>query len=396
MCDVIIQNPVINSQEKIHPQALVENLRDTAKPGEVEPELQLFADFNGITDFDKKVDFYHHEGHWSNRMILGDSLLVSALRGPRDRRSSSRGPGLESPGCSKWPRMPTLLRDPSSVQHLGRVSSRREFLSTLGGAALAAGGLRRGAPARGSLGPLGVQLYTLRREMQRDFEGTLARVAEIGYREVEFAGYFDRAPEQVRAALDRTGLVGPGAHVPVELLSEGWARALDAAHVIGHEWLIVAWIPQELRRTLDDWRRLAERFNRAGEEAARAGLRFAIHNHTYEFDRIGDRLPYDELLEACDPRVVDFEMDLFWIAKGGGDPVAYFARYPGRFPMVHVKDMDARQQMVDVGAGVIDWRRIFADRRQAGIRHYFVEHDEPPDPLASVRASYAYLSRLSV
>lgn len=279
---------------------------------------------------------------------------------------------------------------------------RREMLRLLGGAvgagplmAAAAGGSP--ADARSAfLGPLGVQLYTLRGEMRRDFDGTLARVAEIGYREVEFAGYFGRAPLQVRTVLDRAGLRAPGTHLGFELLEDDWGRTLDDARVMGHEWVLAAWIPEERRRTLDDWRRIAELFNRAGERARRVGLRFAYHNHTYEFDRIEGRLPYDVLLDSCDPRAVEFEMDLFWLIKGGGEPLAYFAQHPGRFPLVHVKDMDAQQRMVDVGAGVIDWRRIFARRRQAGIRHIFVEHDEPPDPWASVRASYEYLSRLSI
>jgi sugar phosphate isomerase/epimerase len=105
-------------------------------------------------------------------------------------------------------------------------------------------------------------------------------------------------------------------------------------------------------------------------------------------------VPYDILLESTDPSVVEFELDLYWITDGGGDPLAYFARWPGRFPLVHIKDKAADGRMVDVGAGRIDWKAILHRRKEAGIRHYFVEHDDPPDPFASVAASFDYLNRL--
>ena len=142
----------------------------------------------------------------------------------------------------------------------------------------------------------------------------------------------------------------------------------------------------------------ADLFNRAGQKASAAGVRFAYHNHAFEFARLDGRKPYDVLLERCEPRYVAFEMDLYWITQGGQDPLAYFARWPGRFPMVHVKDSTGPpdHRMVDVGAGSIPWKAVFARREQAGIRHYFIEHDAPPDPLASVRRSYEYLRRLEV
>lgn len=274
--------------------------------------------------------------------------------------------------------------------------TRREFTRVMTGAVagLVLPGAAAAAARRAPLERLGVQLYTVRRAMAQDLPGTLARVAEIGYAEVEFAGYFDHAPGAVRAALDAAGLAAPAAHVPFETLGNRWSDVLDAALEVGHRYVVVAWIPQEARRTLDAYRRLAEMFNRAGEAAREAGLAFAYHNHTYEFDRLEGQVPYDVLLAETDAALVRLEMDLFWIVQGGGDPLACFARYPGRFPMVHVKDRTADGQMVDVGQGVIDFRSIFARRGQAGIRHYFVEHDEPPDPFGSIRASYDYLRRL--
>jgi sugar phosphate isomerase/epimerase len=142
--------------------------------------------------------------------------------------------------------------------------------------------------------------------------------------------------------------------------------------------------------------------NQAGTACQAAGLQFAYHNHDFEFVPIDGRVPYDILLENTDARLVKLELDLFWITFAGGDPLAQFARSPGRFPLVHVKDMtpkptlDASPErvMVDVGKGSIDWKRIFAQSRAGGIQHYFVEHDQPSDPLASARASYDFLHQL--
>ncbi len=242
---------------------------------------------------------------------------------------------------------------------------------------------------------IGLQLYTVRGEMERGVDATLARVAEVGYQEVEFAEYFGHEPKAVRAALDVVGLSAPSAHVPFESLGDPWRKALDDAQVVGHRYLVVPWIPED-RRSLDGYRRVAELFNRSGEEARKAGVQFGYHNHNFEFPLVEGHVPYDVLLEATDPQLVQFELDLYWITAAGSDPLAYFARYPGRFAMVHVKDMDGTPQhgMKDVGSGVIDFKGIFARRQQAGIRHFFVEHDNPASPFDSIRASFDYLRHL--
>lgn len=271
---------------------------------------------------------------------------------------------------------------------------KRRHLLTLAGAAFVTAAARRLVGAAGdALTRTGLQLYTVRSILARDFQGTLERVAEIGYSEVEFAGYFDRSPAEVRAALQATGLSAPAAHVPIEALRQNWAQTLDVAATVGHRYLVVPWIPAE-DRTLSGYQAVADLFNRAGRAAREAGVHFAYHNHDFEFATVGGRVAYDVLLAETDPAVVEFEMDLFWVTKGGADPLAYFERFPGRFPLVHVKDMDAAGQMVDVGQGAIDFKRIFAARQQAGIRHYFVEHDNPPSPLESIRHSYQYLKTL--
>lgn len=278
------------------------------------------------------------------------------------------------------------------------MTTRRAFVQT-SAAALAAATLPRWSgigPAGERIERIGVQLYTVRAEMERDLEGTLARVAEIGYKEVEFAGYFGRSPEQIKATLDRVGLTSPSGHMPYESLGDDWGQVLDRAAAIGHQYAVVAWTPQEERRTMDDWKRIAEKFNRAGEQTRRAGLTFAYHNHDFEFTAIDGHLPFDLLLERTDPSIVKLEMDLYWITLAGGDPFAYFSKYPGRFPMVHVKDLKrgAKPPMVDVGTGDINFSAIFARRKDAGIEHYFVEHDEPASAFDSISASYRYLKQL--
>jgi sugar phosphate isomerase/epimerase len=270
---------------------------------------------------------------------------------------------------------------------------RRRFVSTLG-ATLATPSLLRAQQRR--IERIGIQLYTLRKEMENDFEGTLARVRRIGYREVEFAGYFGHPPSVVRTMLARNDISSPSAHVEAKMVEADWHRTLAEAAAVGHDFITAAWIDEGARRTLDDWRRWAEKFNRAAEEAKAVGLRFAYHNHNYEFAPVGGRIPYDVLVEGTDPDLVAFEMDLFWIISAGGDPVSYFEKHPHRFPMLHIKDMTAApaKKMVDAGSGVIDFRRIFAHAGTAGVRHWFVEHDEPADAFASARASFAYLDAL--
>jgi len=273
---------------------------------------------------------------------------------------------------------------------------RREFVQTMAGAGLAiacTGSSRAARAAR--LDKVGIQLYTVRDQMKADFEGTLAHIAEIGYKEVEFAGYFDHAAADVKAILNRHGLAAPSTHVAFEN-DEKWKAALDTAKTIGHEYIVMPWIPQERRKTLDDWKNFAQVFNHAAQMAHDAGIQFAYHNHDFEFPKMDGQVPYDVLLQNTDPKLVQLEIDLYWITKAGQDPLAYFSRWPGRVPLVHVKDSAGppEHKMVDVGQGKIEWKRIFAKREQAGIKHFFVEHDQPPQPFDDIAASYKYLSQL--
>jgi len=271
---------------------------------------------------------------------------------------------------------------------------RRTFLGTLTAATLLADRLARAATDDRKVEHIGVQLYTVRSEMQEEFEGTLAKVAAIGYREVEFAGLFNHTPQQVKAILDRDGLTAVSSHVDYKFLSDGdWDKALEGAKTMGQSFVVCPWIDEKMR-TPEGMKQVVETFNRAGEKSKSMGIQFAYHNHDWEFKPLGGKLLYDTLLDQADPNLVKMEMDLFWTINAGQDPVAYFNRYPGRFPLVHVKGRKKDGQMTDVGRDAIDWKRIFAESDKAGIQHYIVEHDEPKSPFASIKASYTYLESL--
>ena len=170
---------------------------------------------------------------------------------------------------------------------------------------------------------------------------------------------------------------------------------MDEAKTAGHDYVVFRWI-EEKDRTPEGYARVIETLNRAGEVAHRTGLVLAYHNHTFEFTPLPDGTrPYDLFLERTDPQLVRMEMDVYWLLEGGLRPQDYFARWPGRFPLLHLKDKDAAGHMTDVGSGVLDWGAILGARRQAGVTHVFAEHDEPADPWASIANSYRYLSQLS-
>jgi sugar phosphate isomerase/epimerase len=271
---------------------------------------------------------------------------------------------------------------------------RRSFFKISAAAVGAAYGLPKAARAR-TLDRIGLQLYTVRSLMEWDFAGTLKEVADAGYAEVEFAGYFGNEPQKVRDIVAELGLDPVAAHLPREAFESNLDETLAMAKVIGHRYLVLPWLdPAE--RTPAGYAGLAALCNEAGKACQSAGLTFGYHNHEFEFDSLeaadGGKKGFDILLEETDPDLVTFEMDLFWIEKGGADPLAYFDRYPGRFALCHVKDMDPDGNMVDVGDGVIDFAPIFASSAKAGLRHYIVEHDQPADALFSIRTSHDNLA----
>jgi sugar phosphate isomerase/epimerase len=287
---------------------------------------------------------------------------------------------------------------------------RRHLLKTLL-AAGCSGGTAWAADGSARIPNPGVQLYTVRDELKQDFRGTLTRIAALGYREVEFAGYFDQPPKAVRSLLDGLGLAAPSAHVGEALLGPQAQRVIDEALAVGHRFLVFPWVDPAQWRDLDGWKRRAQAFNRAGELCRRAGLQFCYHNHHFEFATLQGQRPYDLLLADCDAALVQIELDVFWAAVARQDPLRLLQQQPGRIPLVHLKQLkalpridggdvlslrmeDASAQMTEVGPGVVDFARLLADPASRGIRHFFVEHDSPALPMASIQASLRYLRSL--
>jgi sugar phosphate isomerase/epimerase len=270
---------------------------------------------------------------------------------------------------------------------------RRELLGAAAGAVLAPFLFEKATfpkPRR-----VGVQLYTLRDRMAAGVQHTLEQVAAIGFREVEFAGYFDHPPDRLRRWLDEVGLTAPAAHLPLDNPKLDLSATLDAAAILGHSYVILASLPQQQQASTDGFRQAAIRLNEVGRVARAHGMRVAYHNHDFEFRRLAGVHPYTLLLDETDPDLVDMEVDVYWMTRAGEDPVGYFQKYPGRFRLCHLKDLDHGGQITEVGSGQIDFRRILAEGDTAGLRHVFIEHDHPRNSLDSVRSSYNYLRRLA-
>ncbi len=310
--------------------------------------------------------------------------------------------GTRSAGCQG-----SLVREIGA----GGTLDRRSFLGTLPGVAVVAGirvgrrddranpyvtsGLAQGTRARGwgSRAPsaIGLQLYTVRSVMTSDPDGTLAAIAAIGYEEVELAGLYGMSAREMKARLDAVGLAATSSHHSVEEVRSGWEATLEAAVALGQRLVVVPALPVA-ERDGEALRRVADDFNRAGEAARAAGLRFGYHNHDWEMRPGADGVrPIDLLLDRTDPVLVDWQMDIFWVVHGGADPMAELDARVGRVRSVHVKDRTPAGEMVDVGAGVIDFRTVLARAGELGLLHQYVEHDQPGDPIESVRASYRAL-----
>jgi sugar phosphate isomerase/epimerase len=287
------------------------------------------------------------------------------------------------------------------------MTDRREFLRLLGLTAAAGALAPRAARAMGDdllhsshakLKRIGVQLYSVRDAMMKDgVDRTLAHVAEIGFREVEFAGYYNQTSAQIRDALRAHGLASPSVHISLdELKSPNFAKFVEGAATIGHKWINLAWLLPNERGSVEKYNAHADALLAAHRIAQQSGITVGYHNHDFEFEPLGNTNGYEILMNRTAGSGVVFEMDLYWMNFAGQDPVAWWTRFPGRFPMVHVKDSTAApaKEMRPVGQGVIPFGTLFAKRNLAGIKHFYVEHDNPADPFASITSSYGYLKAL--
>lgn len=237
--------------------------------------------------------------------------------------------------------------------------------------------------------PVGVQMYTLRDETEKDFVGTLRKVSEIGYAGVEFAGYGGLAAGELKSIIDDLNLRSIGAHTGTDALEADMAGVIDFQLTLGSKFVIVPWIQPPT--DFAGWQEFAGCMNRYGQELKRHGLQLCFHNHAGEFVRIGGMYGLDLLYENTDAELVQAELDLYWVKKGGEDPARYMQKYAGRVPLLHIKDMaaDAEGTFTEFGTGIIDWDAIFAVAPAVGAQWYIVEQDVCQRPcLESVAISF--------
>ena len=254
--------------------------------------------------------------------------------------------------------------------------------------------------------PVGVQLYTLRNEMAKDPRGTLEKVAKLGFKQVETFGYdngkwFGFTPAELAKILKDNGLTSPSGHVFSGSLflrndwENNWMRAVEDAKAIDQQFIVIPWLEEEHRKA-ENYKRIAEGLNKAGAISNKASLTLAYHNHDFEFETVNGTTGFDTLSKETDPKLVCFELDIYWAVKANRDPVSLFKQHPKRFPLWHVKDMDETEKkfFTEVGNGVIDFSAIFKKANQSGMKYFFVEQDEcPGPPLESIEKSIKYLQQ---
>ena len=247
---------------------------------------------------------------------------------------------------------------------------------------------------------IGIQLYTIREEVKKDFTGTLKRVAGAGYNSVEAAGYTERkfygySPRDYKKICEDFGLAPTSSHTSFDLDSAD--QVIEDTLEGGMSWVVIPWIPREKRENTDSYRKLADELNKLGEKCKQAELGFAYHNHAFEFEKTDGEIPYDILLKNTDPENVTMELDMYWMVYGGRQPMDYFNKFPGRFKLWHVKDMDAEpaRESTEIGSGIIDWPGLFAAKDKAGMEMFYVEQESfKMNPFESIKKSCDYLKTL--
>lgn len=299
--------------------------------------------------------------------------------------------------------------------------SRRSFLQSAATLAAAAAVLpARSAHANPFGLPLGLQLYSVREQLQKDYAGTLKQVGSLGYREVEAAGFFNLPPAEVKAAMKAAGLNCVSAHYSSSTLQQHFDEIVEFHKALGTAKYIICSFPgfrnnskvahmpyksQVTSFTLDDWKWNADKFNEWGKKVQAAGFQFGYHNHTMEFVAQNGVVPFDQLLKDTDPKLVAIELDCGWVTVGGGSPEHYLRTYADRIKMLHVKDFakDTGHSSVDnpppaaeLGRGTADYPKIFAAVKPGSIKHMFVEQEAFPDlpAMEALKVDADYMKKL--
>ncbi|WP_409343960.1 sugar phosphate isomerase/epimerase family protein [Paenibacillus sp. MBLB4367] len=247
--------------------------------------------------------------------------------------------------------------------------------------------------------PVGLQLYTLREETKQDFIGTLKKVAALGYQAVEFAGYGGIEAKEMRSVLDGLGLRAISSHVGIDALSGQLQEQIAYSQEIGASYIVCPWLPAEKLVDTQGFDAYCATFRTVGQACKAAGLTFAYHNHAFEFEQVGGQYLLDKLYASVGSDLMQAELDLYWVQKGGLNPLDYLLSLKGRVPLVHVKDMtgDESGTFAEVGHGIIDFASIFNAAEEAGIQAYIVEQDQcQRPPLESVEMSITYLKSIGI
>jgi len=298
--------------------------------------------------------------------------------------------------------------------------NRRLFLRNSGVAALGGMLLAQESLAHAAAHPVGIQLFTVMKEIDQDLNGTLKKIADLGFKEIESAfsmkgGYYGLKAAEFNSLLNDMGLSWKSHHVlgapfkmpegakpltgadgkpfvlpPIKNLKENYAEIIDDCSGAGFKYLVCASTPIG---TTDEIKDSMEVLVKTGEALKKTSVTLAYHNHDAEFKEVDGKRPYDQFLSQISKDILKFELDLAWVTKAGVDPVELFKKNPGRFPLWHVKDFDKDfQKLMPVGQGVVDFKRIFANAKVAGMQHFFVEHDMPANAFESIAASIKYIN----
>lgn len=277
------------------------------------------------------------------------------------------------------------------------MNTRRNFLKASGAFAMGSLLLPQLANAgKVTKRKVGLQLYTVRKEMLEDARGTLQQVAKMGYKEIESAksekgNYYGLQPKEIKKITQDLGMRLISGHVRID---NDWQKSVDAAAEAGQPYLICSSMSDDAA-TIENYQRNADEFSKAAEDCKKVNIVFGYHNHESEFEKVNGQVLYDILLDRTDPHLVKMELDIGWVIASGKDPVKYFNKYPDRFPLWHLKDMDkVKKQSTEFGKGMVNIAEMFKNETKLGMKHFFVEQEEYTSaPMESLKYNYDYLKK---
>jgi len=279
------------------------------------------------------------------------------------------------------------------------MKTRRHFLKNMGALAVGSLLLPSIVDAKSKVKNVGIQLYTFRNELLLDAHGTLKQIAALGIKQVESArstkgNYYGLTPKEMKQACTDLGMTLRSGHIQID---NQWQQTMNEAAETGQEYLICATLPGR-GQTVDTYKKASETFNKCAEECKKLNIKFGYHNHDAEFAQENGQVLYDVLLANTDPKLVTMEMDIGWVIAAGKDPFDYFSKYPGRFPLWHLKDMDMqKKRSTEFGKGSLDVVKIFEHQKQSGMKYFFVEQEEyTSNALQSMKENMDYLGKLRI